>query len=74
MPVTSDNRDSMKKWAGNFCWHGEDHLLYTTATTKAGAFRRLCHQLARRLEYSHRHVALYFLDAPSKYRIEEVLD
>lgn len=63
----------MKKWSGSFCWHGEDHLLYTTAHTKAGAFRQMCHQLARKLEYSWRHVWMYFMDTPSKYKIEEVL-
>lgn len=62
----------MKKWIGNFCWHGEDHTLYTTASTQKKAFQQLCSQLARKLEYSQRHVALYFLAAPNKYKIEEV--
>ena len=64
----------MTKWKGSFCWHGEDHTFYTMASTKKKAFQQLCSQLARRLEYSQRHVALYFMDAPSKYKIEEVLD
>ena len=62
----------MTKYKGNFCWHGEDHVLYTSAATKREAFQQLCYRLARKLEYSQRHVALYFLDAPNKYRIEEI--
>jgi hypothetical protein len=62
------------KWKGNFCWHGEDHVLYTNASTKRQALQQLCHQLARKLEYSHHHVAIYFLNAPNKYKIEEALD
>ena len=62
----------MKKWSGNFCWHGEDHVFYTTASTQRQAFQQLCNQLARRLEYSQRHVAMYFKGEPNKYRIEEI--
>jgi hypothetical protein len=62
----------MKKWQGNFCWHGEDHTLYTSATTERQAFQRMCHQLARKLEYSQRHVWMYFTDVPNKYKIEEI--
>ena len=64
----------MPKYKGSFCWHGEDHVLYTSVTTKRQAFQQLCHQLARKLEYSQRHIAMYFKDEPNKYRIEKVVD
>ena len=64
----------MTKWRGNFCWYGEDHILYTSATTERKAYQQMCHQLAKKLEYSQRHIALYFRETPNKYRMEEETD
>ena len=61
----------MPTYKGSFCWHGEDHLLYTEATTPRQAFQQICRQLAWRLEYSQSHVVMYFKGSPNKYNITE---
>jgi hypothetical protein len=63
----------MPTYKGSFCWHGEDHLLYTVARSPAQAFQQCCRQLAKKLEYSASAVVLYFKYSPSKYKITEEL-
>lgn len=59
----------MKTYTGHFNWHGEDHTLYTSATSKTKAFHNLCSQLGKKVEYNRSAVANYFLGT-DKYRIE----
>jgi len=70
-PGLGEERIKMKKYKGTFCWHGEDHILYTLAINQKKAFRNFCSQLAKKLERSASSVANYFIGT-DKYNVEEV--
>ena len=60
-----------KTYQGRFCWHGEDHILFTESNRPTSAFGNMCTQLAKKVGYSRSAVVGYFLGT-NRYIVEEV--